>query len=95
MEDGSEVRNFVANIKNFTAKNDTLVNLVLILKYLGEKGAALHGYEFDFVEQNVVVKSLEDNVYVGVESFVEHVIVINRKPLESYEEERTIEDSKQ
>lgn len=59
----------MANIKLFTANNDTLVNLVLILKYLGEKGAALHGYEFEFIDQSVTVKSLDENNYVGVESF--------------------------
>ena len=33
------------------------------------------------MDQRVTVRSLYENVYVGVDNFAEHVVIINRKPI--------------
>ena len=44
----------------------------------------MRGYEFEFLDQKVTIRSLEENVYLGIQSFMEHVITINRKPISYY-----------
>jgi hypothetical protein len=44
LEDGSEVRNFAVDIKPFMGKRG--IDVSLLLRYLGEKGATIQGYVF-------------------------------------------------
>ena len=59
---------------------------------MGERGATIPGYEFDFVEQNVSVRPLEEEVLVNVYAFTNHVIGVNRRHLEP---ERLAEEMKE